>query len=77
LLSHHLLSTITETKSARTSRRVPGTHTALRHDNVDASLLRLFERDVLPAWCDAGAPPCAVYVTEPAEHDFPGCRCVL
>jgi hypothetical protein len=44
---------------------------ALRRESVDASLLRVFERDVLPAWRDAGAAPCAVYVTEPAENDFP------
>lgn len=44
---------------------------ALRHERVDPALLRVVDRDVLPAWRDAGAAPCAVYVTEPAANDFP------
>lgn len=37
----------------------------------DAALLRHFERLALPALRDAGAMPCAVFVTETAENDFP------
>jgi uncharacterized protein YjiS (DUF1127 family) len=35
------------------------------------ALLRVVDRDVLAGWRDAGAAPCAVYVTEPAANDFP------
>ncbi|MBI5717335.1 MAG: NIPSNAP family protein [Burkholderiales bacterium] len=45
--------------------------TLLRPDSIDAAALRVVERELLPAWRDAGVPPCAVFVTENAVNDFP------
>ena len=44
---------------------------ALRHERVDPALLRVVDRDVLPAWRDAGAMPLAVFETESALNDYP------
>ena len=43
----------------------------MRPAAIDAATLRLVEREVLPAWRDAGVPPCAVFATESACNDYP------
>jgi hypothetical protein len=45
--------------------------TLLRPGDIDAATLRIVERELLPAWSDAGVPPCAVFATENASNDFP------